>query len=176
MTCALTWIEETRELGENGRERRRIATDAECRAIVEGLGLVSCDSLEFTYTLRPLGEGRYRLRGDLCARVKQACVVTLEPVAARVDEHIDLEFWPSSLLAPHPSDGEHAILGSDEPESLGPSGQIETGRIAFEVLAAALDPYPRKDGAAFEWSEESDSAQKESPFAVLAKLKGEPKP
>lgn len=176
MNSALAWIEETRELGENGRERRRIATDAERASITKALGLVACDALEFSYALRPLGEGRYRLKGDLSARLTQSCVVTLEPVPARVAELIDLEFWPTSLLAPRPSEGEHAILGAEEPEPLAANGQIETGRIAFEVLAAALDPYPRKEGAAFEWEEAGEGGvAKDSPFAVLAKLKPEPK-
>ena len=51
--------------------------------------------------------------------------------------------------------------------------EIAIGRIVFETLAAALDPYPRKGDASFNWTEpDNPDEKKTSPFAVLAKLKG----
>ena len=32
-------------------------------------------------------------------------------------------------------------------------GTIEVGRVVFETLSAALDPYPRKSGATLEWQD-----------------------
>ena len=55
------------------------------------------------------------------------------------------------------------------------AGQIEVGRIVFECLAGAIDPFPRKADAALERvaaSPRGSAGDKpESPFAVLAKIK-----
>ena len=49
---------------------------------------------------------------------------------------------------------------------------MNVGRVVFETLASAIDLYPRKDGAAFDWrAPEPDKAGVVSPFAALAKLK-----
>ena len=56
-------------------------------------------------------------------------------------------------------------------------GQIDIGQIAYEILASSLEPYPRKEGAAFEWEEPNDDGDgaEESPFAALKSLKPEEK-
>ena len=53
-------------------------------------------------------------------------------------------------------------------------GLIPVGRIVFETLASSLDPYPRREGAAFNWQDpQSAGDKKANPFAALSKLKGE---
>jgi hypothetical protein len=49
------------------------------------------------------------------------------------------------------------------------------GRIVYETVSAALDPYPRKSGAEFTWSDprEAEAAARANPFALLKKLKDE---
>lgn len=174
MKDILNWIEETRELGDNGRHVTRAANANEREAIAQMLDLLDCDELQFDYQLKPHGDGRYRLRGEVTARVTQACVVSLEPVHDEIGETVDLEFWPEHLLDQTTAKGERSILEGDDPEALGPHGRIDTGRIALEVLSASLDPYPRKQGAEFEWREEEGAEGTEAaahPFAALAKLK-----
>lgn len=177
MTFCLDWIDETRDLGANGRAKTRSASAVECQGLAEALGLLACDSLTFAYTLKPLGEGRYRLAGELRSSVVQACVVSLDPVAAMITEDVDVEFWPSHLAGNRPASGERSVLGETDPEPIGPMGRVETGRIALEVLSAALDPYPRTDGAEFNDIAETDDAATAAsahPFAALAKLKQGP--
>jgi len=55
------------------------------------------------------------------------------------------------------------------------AGQIAVGRVVFESLAAAIDPFPRKPGATLDLqqSPSADAADDKpaNPFAVLANLK-----
>ena len=48
------------------------------------------------------------------------------------------------------------------------------GPVAYETLATALDPYPKREGVSFDWSQgEPNQAQEgqSGPFAALAALK-----
>ena len=55
-------------------------------------------------------------------------------------------------------------------------GRIELGGLLYETLATGLDPYPRRAGASFEWTESPDEAASAtapgSPFAALSRLRG----
>jgi hypothetical protein len=174
MTSPLAWSHRTTEIPEAGLHVRRAATVAECAAVAEDLDIVSCEALEADYGISALGEGRYRLKGRLTARVTRECVVTLQPVSEKVTEDVDVAFWPFNNL---PGGGEEEMEVSSIPEVEAiEHGQIDAGRVLFEVLSASLDPYPRKPGARFEWEGKADEEQPSEggPFASLKKLKNEP--
>ena len=101
----------------------------------------------------------------------QSCVITLEPVAARIEETFEVEYWPEGEGGDEGGNDEIAALSAAEIEPMR-DGRIDAGRIVFEQLAASLDPYPRKAGVEFEEPASTSEGGKESPFAVLAKLKG----
>jgi hypothetical protein len=56
-----------------------------------------------------------------------------------------------------------------EPPDLIVDGQIDFGAVVVEFLALALDPYPRKPGAAFAGGDPEPVRQ--SPFEALRDLK-----
>jgi uncharacterized metal-binding protein YceD (DUF177 family) len=151
------------------------ATEAEMEAIARLLDLVALKGLTFTYRLNHGGGGRLELAGRLNADVTQTCVVSLEPVEAHLDIPVELAFWPASLVeeleqsAEEP--GSQGLL--DWPEAI-VDGKIELGPVIYETLATALEPYPKREGASFDWSQaipdEAESA-KSGPFAALAALK-----
>ena len=61
----------------------------------------------------------------------------------------------------------------DWPEAV-VEGRIDLGPLIYETLATALDPYPRREGVSFDWSQglpEEASEAKSGPFAALAALK-----
>jgi hypothetical protein len=61
----------------------------------------------------------------------------------------------------------------DWPEPI-EDGTIELGKVLYETLATSLDPYPKKAGASFEWSEGPGGkaeAHGSGPFAALERLK-----
>ena len=68
---------------------------------------------------------------------------------------------------------EGATTLSDWPEPIS-DGRIDLGPILYETLATSLDPYPKKDGVSFEWSQGAEEPRSEagtSPFAALGALK-----
>jgi uncharacterized metal-binding protein YceD (DUF177 family) len=163
----LDWTVETTAVPERGLKGSRKATEAERGALATALGLISCDGLEATYQISPAAGGGYRLEGGIDAAVTQACVISLEPVAGRVAESFSVEFRPDT----EPEvDQEIEILSAPEVEPL-EHDRIDIGRIVYEALSAGLDPYPRKEGAGFEWTDPKAAEGAGNPFAVLKKLK-----
>jgi hypothetical protein len=66
----------------------------------------------------------------------------------------------------------HGMLDWPEPIE---GGKIDLGPVIYETLATALDPYPKREGVSFEWSEAPGAGAAdeppESPFATLKRLK-----
>lgn len=176
MTSPLDWTLATTEIGERGRTGTRAATAAERAALAAALELLACDEFVTRYDIRALGGGRFRLEGGFEAKLTQACVVSLDPIAARLDERFVVELVPEGDF-PETSGGEEeqSVLEGEDLEPIR-HGTIPLGRIFFEQLSAAIDPYPRKPGAEFDWQDPRAAAEKEKggPFAALAKLKRSP--
>jgi hypothetical protein len=172
-TPELAWDHAVRDVPETGVTGARDAGPDELPAIARALDLVACTCLHVDYAITPLTAGRFRLSGRLHAEVTQACVVTLDPVDCTLEENFEATFWPQADM-PAPASGELAIDDAPEPEPI-IAGQIAVGRVVFESLAAALEPYPRKPGAVLDWEPQpptaADASRPESPFAVLANLK-----
>jgi uncharacterized metal-binding protein YceD (DUF177 family) len=173
--AVLAWEHKTTEIGSQGLEVVRSATPAEKKAVAEMLDLVAVDSLEVSYRLKPGPGGHFTLEGRLKATLKQICIVSLEEMSTSVEEPLAAEYWPAERFPASSSasliddvEGEETIAIHD--------GVIETGRLVYDVLALAIDPYPRKAEAALEWKDDDDSARqtppaRPNPFAALAKLK-----
>ncbi len=152
------------------------ATAAERAALAERLGIKSLGSLDAEVRLSSVRNGALiRLSTDFTADVIQACVVSLEPVASRIEASFERLYDPSAT--PAEIDGE-AGLSLDEalPEPL-IGGVLDLGEIITEELALELNPFPRAPGVDFHefLPESGESKEKEDekpggPFAGLAKL------
>ena len=92
----------------DGASGEIVATRAEMDAIAGLLDLVRLEGLTFDYRFTHGGSGRLRLTGRLKADVTQTCVVSLDPVDARIDVPLEVEFWPEALLATAESSAEVA--------------------------------------------------------------------
>lgn len=166
------WTIPTLEIPDRGLGGERAVPADMLLDFAKALGMLSLEQVNTSYRIDRLAGGGYRLHGRLKAKGEQACVVSLEPLPAVLDEPFDVEFWPA--LAASDGGEDKAILEARDVESL-ENGTIPVGRIVFETISAALDPYPRKDGAEFNWSDKAQSEpEKVSPFAALAKLKKSP--
>lgn len=144
------------------------ATPEERAAIAQELDLLTLDSLTAELYVRPWRKAGVRVVGTVRGTLSQACVVTLEPVPATVEEEIDIRLDPD---ASETSAVEVDIEAADPPELLD-SDTVDVGAIALEHFALGIEPYPRAPGAVFEEEEGGEDAEAEpSPFAVLAALK-----
>ena len=151
-----------------------VAMPSELAAIAKLLDLKGLGQLTFTYRLNHGGGDRLRLTGRLTASATQTCVVSLEPVESSIDVPAEAEFWREELIdqlqksADEPGGPGHL----DWPEQI-VDGKIDLGPFIYETLATSLDPYPRKQGVSFDWSQGApgQGGSGSGPFAALAGLK-----
>ena len=154
------------------------ADAAERRALAARFDLLELPALR--------GHGRLERRGDevvlrgwLEADVVQECVVTVEPVPARIRQPIERRYQfggagdARRLYEPH-----GAVVVDDDADEVEPviGREIDVGEAFAEELGAALDPYPRAPGAALDSSDlgphvSVGSADRSGePFAALRRL------
>ncbi len=121
-----------------------LAPDAATRAeLAEALGISAIRKLTFAGALTPQGGRDWRLEARLGATVVQPCVVTLEPVATRIDEDVLRLFLAE---APAEDLAGEVEMPDDAVESLPES--LDLTEVMTEALALALPAYPRAPGAA----------------------------
>jgi hypothetical protein len=150
------------------------ATPGERAMIADLLDLQALDRLWFGYRLRCGAGGRVHLSGRLEATGIQTCVLSLEPVGASIDVPVEVEFWPARLVEDLEQKAEDPAQAGllDWPEAIA-DGMIDLGPVIYETLATALEPYPKKEGASFDWSQGASEAEtrESGPFAPLKRLK-----
>ena len=159
--------------------RERFEPDAgQRRALAAAHGLASADRLVAELTIKRWQRDGVRVAGTVTADIVQTCVVSLEPVPARIEAPVDAVFVPegSRLARPRSEGAAHDIIvdpdGPDTPEVFAPP-DLDIGAVAEEFFALALDPYPRAPGAAPVGNPARDAGDDapESPFAALAALR-----
>jgi uncharacterized metal-binding protein YceD (DUF177 family) len=154
-----------RDIGANADERA---------ALARRFGLLALDRLEAHLTIKMLDDGHCRVSGRLFADVTQPCVVSLEPVPAKLDAAIAATF-AADLASEATEIHVDAGGGDDDPEPM-EGGRIDLGETVAQHLALALDPYPRKAGVDLgkilrDRAAASMQEGASSPFAKLSELK-----
>ncbi len=149
-------------------ERRIEADAAECAALASLFNLPAIASLTGDFMLRHEQRGVIAARLRLRAALTQVCVITLEPFDAMVTEEAALRFVPAAsiLEAAELILDPNTLEGPDEIPYVGET--IDLGAVLAEQLALALDPYPRRPGAALPAQAAGEAA---SPLAALRRLK-----
>lgn len=121
-------------------------------------------------------KGRFvTFAGNFTADVVQSCVISLNPVSARLSEDIHLELVSEEEADAR--DREEAFLNPDEPEyDILQPDRIVPGEILAQTLSMALNPYPRCPDASLEEITSGGveinqgSVPKDNPFAALQDL------
>jgi uncharacterized metal-binding protein YceD (DUF177 family) len=148
-----------------GESEHEVAAGPEERAaLARRFELLGLDRLEARARLARLQGGLVRLTAEVSADVVQACVVSLEPVASRVEERFTLLYGEANEDA-----GEVVLSGEAELVEPAPGGVIDLGEAVAQQLSLALDPFPRAAGAAAPAPPEGEASA--SPFAALARWK-----
>ncbi|MDX2259664.1 MAG: hypothetical protein NW205_12215 [Hyphomicrobiaceae bacterium] len=148
----------------------REASPEERAALLDLLGVVAVDRVDVRYRLRPAGAGRFVLAGRVIAHLQQACVVTFEAVAETIDEALDCTYVPAAE-ADYRQDAEEEALALADIEPI-EGDTIDVGRTLYEVVAAAMNPFPRADGATLSEDGRASAGPDapSGPFAALAGL------
>jgi uncharacterized metal-binding protein YceD (DUF177 family) len=128
-------------------ERERMveveARPDERAALARRFDLVAIESLRAHFAIRREAAGIVA-RGRVEAEVVQACSITDEPIATRVDEPAELLF-----VSEKDEDAEEVELSADALDTVTyRGGAIDLGEAAAETMALALDPFPRSPAAA----------------------------
>jgi uncharacterized metal-binding protein YceD (DUF177 family) len=148
---------------------RQISANAEERAaLAERFKLQGIDRLDADFVLRRAGNGVIHVKGTVRGEVVQSCVVTLEPVPARIEEEFAADF---AAGADKPAEEEDIDFEASDPPEPIRNGHIDLGELAAEHLSLALDPYPRAPGAHLPQSSEPDEPEERpvNPFSILKK-------
>lgn len=146
------------EIPERGQTVDIAVPQEALQAIAKSFGLVSVSDLTASIALKRKGK-EVHATGTMQAHVTQTCVVSLDAFDETVQENVDLRFAPDAPAL----DDVNAPLDAPDPII---GGEIELGGLVVEFLALALDPYPRKPGAEFQFKDETAG---EHPFAALKK-------
>jgi hypothetical protein len=139
-----------------------VQADARQRAaLARAHGLVSVQSYRADLVVEPWKRNGVHVKGTVSAVVGQECVVTLEPLENTIDEPVEGIFLPedSKLGRLGFESGGEIMLdaeGPDSPETFG-GDAIDIGAFAEEFFGLAIDPFPRKAGAALA-AEREDAA------------------
>jgi hypothetical protein len=118
------------------------ATAAERAALARRFDLLALDRLEAEVRLSRLPGGCLRLTAQVSADVVQACVVTLEPVASRVEDEAMLSYGPPAAAEESARSGSADII-----ETLPAGGRLDIGEAVAQQVSLALDPYPHAPAA-----------------------------
>lgn len=156
------------EIGSTIVSRQLAANTSERAALAKRFDLLALDSLEADVRYHREGEAIV-LDGQLRAEAQQACIATGEPVAAKVQEPLNIRF-----VAEHGHEPDAEIeLAADDCDTLTHDGRvIDLGEAVAQSLALALDPFPRSPNAdaALKAAGVKDESEA-GPFSALAALK-----
>ncbi len=150
-------------------------------AIARAYDLDGLVSLTANLILKPYRKAGVRVTGEIHARPRQICGVSLEPFETDLVVDVDRTFEPHSSRPRRQrdinEDGEIEFdLDSLDPPDVVTDGVLDLGAVLCEELSLSLDPFPRKSGAQLAAREDKTEDQvpaeeKPSPFAALLDLK-----
>jgi hypothetical protein len=141
------------------------ADAAQRAALAKEHELLSVENYRAELLVEPWKRNGVKVSGHVEADITQACIVTLDPVEAHIDETVDALLLPEdSKLGRQGFEGGGEILldaeGPDSPETF--SGDtIDVGALAEQFFGLAIDPYPRKQGASLEAAGDAEPVESE---------------
>ncbi len=156
---------------------RELEADEAARArLARALDLVGIERLQARLAVSGWFDG-LQIEGRWSARIVQTCGVSLEAFDTELSGDLFVRVVPAG--SPHAAvdagDGDDEPgelvfdLEADDPPDVLESDAADLGAYVIEHLALAIDPFPRKPGAAFEPPTPSAEI---SPFAKLKAWKG----
>jgi hypothetical protein len=146
----VSFIANVARLPQKGMPVNLVAGQAQRDRLAADHGLVSVESWRTELLVAPWKRNGVKISGQVEAEITQQCVLTLEPIPAKISEEVSAIYFPEDSklgrFGFHPT-GEILLEaeGPDSPETF--SGDtIDVGALAEEFFALAIDPYPRKEG------------------------------
>lgn len=159
-----------------------ISPDADRRkALAKQLEILELKDLKATLNLSRERAHILHIKGQLEAKIKQACVITLEPVETVLKD--EFEAWYadenqaiSFKKAQYEAQSKKELMDipmldeSEDPEPM-INGAVDVADLVTQYLSLAIPPYPTKEGITYsvqvEEPKEAKNPMKLNPFAAL---------
>lgn len=145
-----------------------LASGAERKLLSIRCSLISLDYLRALVSVEQISPKEILVTGDIKAKTRQDCVVTLEPFSI----NIKTSFAQHYLTDSNDLDKETLIREAykyDSSEIL-MGDTIELGELITQYLALAIVPYPRSPAADAHMENYSSGIQNDGPFTKLKTL------
>lgn len=154
-----------------GGSREEVTADAkELRSLEKRFGLPALHGLRATLDLARWRGNGVRITGTVTADIEQVCIVSLDPFRSELTEPVQRFFVPRSSVSGAPE----TVLDEAEIDII-ERGVIDLGEMVSEIVALALDSYPKRPGVAFASPADPEYPAEEAaagnPFAALEALK-----
>lgn len=153
------------------------ADDNVCAKLAHHYDLNEVRSFSFSGKSEPVSKVRVRVRGFVESVFVQSCVVSLDPVESSIKEELDLFFTNRDTRRDRNSLEIDIDMEVNDPPEYVEGVVLDIGEFVLEHFALAIPAYPRKPDVEFferlEDTEDSNSDQKDTPFAVLKSIKSE---
>lgn len=145
-----------------------------CQAAAKRIDALEVMDFITTFVVHKKGSGVYLVEGHIIAHLTQACVRTLNPVLAAIDEKFEVTFMRENIFTERMAREEEGEI--EDIEIMG-NEPVDLGEIAIQYLSLAMDPFPTGEGE-IEAGKPGDKVsiiseeafrEKSSPFAQLKK-------
>ena len=156
--------------------------EEESKRLCQRLDLLSIDKLTAKLKItQESGSMIVHIKGHIEADFQQSCVVTLEPVEAKISEEFEAWFADTAQAVPlakarherEQKSGQNELQIMSESEDPEPitNGYIDLGELVTQYLSLSINPYPHAKGVNFEVDTQSKKQNKgddiTNPFAAL---------
>jgi hypothetical protein len=170
-TTNLAQVYNLGRLGQAGDAVSLEAGPEERAGLARLAGALEVPKFSAQISLKKLSPTRFEIAYALTAEIIQACVVSLEPLAAQIAREFTRELHFSPAMRREASEKEVVVSPAEDevPEEI-QSLHFDLAAPLVEEFLLSVDPYPRKQGAEFAPPEEG-ADKPESPFTVLKGLK-----
>lgn len=157
------------KLSNAGVELDIVASDGQGKQLAEWAGVDEVRSFAAKVTLHRPSQNRFTYQAALTSEITQSCVVTLEPVHARLSLEISRSLHLSKMSS-HAGISQGDLLnGDDEGSEEIDSPLYDLAGPLLEEFALAIDPYPRAPGVVFAPPGMDETG--DNPFDILKSLK-----
>lgn len=151
------------------------------KALAKRLDVLALEDLKAQVSLKRENAHIVHVKGTLDAKIKQNCVVTLEPVESKIFDEFEAWYADESQAvsfkrAQYEAQSKKELLDmpmleeSEDPEPM-VNGTIDVGDLVTQYLSLAIPPYPTKEGITYSVQVEEPVAPKNNlklnPFAAL---------
>jgi len=176
MTLETSFLVDLASAAKSNKTLRFSANANLCEAVAKRIDALEVLEFITTFMVHKKGSGVYLVEGHIIARLTQACVRTLNPVFATIDEKYEVTFMREDIFTERMAREEEGEI--EDIEILG-NEPVDLGEIAIQYLSLSMDPFPTSDGEIDVGNlgdkvsiiSEEAFREKSSPFAQLKKTR-----